>query len=88
MLCAKPTVSFDVDGAKEVVNADTGFLIPPKDVAALTNACAELIQNDQLRKTLGQNAKESVIEKFAPDTMVDTIESVYNKLNISGKKEK
>jgi glycosyltransferase involved in cell wall biosynthesis len=88
MLCAKPTVSFDVDGAKEVVNPDTGFLIPPKDVAALTTACAELIQNAQLRKTLGQKAKDSVIKKFAPDTMVDTIESVYNKLNISGKTKK
>jgi glycosyltransferase involved in cell wall biosynthesis len=79
MLCAKPTVSFDVDGAKEVVNAGTGFLIPPKDVAALTTACSELIQNAQLRKTLGQKARESVIEKFAPDTMVDTIEAVYKK---------
>ena len=80
MLCAKPTVSFDIDGAKEVVNADTGFLIPPKDVTALTTACAELIQNAELRKTLGQKAGESVIEKFAPDTMVNTIEAVYKKI--------
>ena len=80
MLCAKPVVSFDIDGAKEVVNENTGFLVEPKNVKALADSCAKLIKNTQLRQTLGQNGKKSVIEKFAPETMVDTIEQVYNKL--------
>jgi hypothetical protein len=29
---------------------------------------------------LGENGRNSVKEKFAPDTMVDTIEAVYRKL--------
>lgn len=80
MLCGKPVVSFDIDGAKEVVNSDTGFLIPAEDVASLTDACRRLIEDPSLRKTLGSNAKAFVANKFAPATMVDTIESVYNKL--------
>ena len=80
MLCARPAISFDVDGAREVVNETTGRLIEPKDVHQLIEACAELIQDKALREKLGQTGRESVRTKFAPDTMVDTIERVYNSL--------
>jgi glycosyltransferase involved in cell wall biosynthesis len=80
MLCARPAISFDVDGAREVVNEDTGRLIEPKDVHQLIEACAELIQDKALREKLGRAGQESVKTKFAPDTMVDTIESVYRRL--------
>jgi glycosyltransferase involved in cell wall biosynthesis len=80
MLCGRPAVSFDVDGAHEVVNENTGRLIEPKNIEQLTNACAELIKDKNLRDSLGKAGRESVKEKFAPDTMVNTIEAVYKKL--------
>ena len=80
MLCGKPAISFDVDGAKEVVNANTGRLIEPKNIEQLINACAELIEDKDLRNKLGRAGRDFVKEKFAPDTMVDTIEAVYEKL--------
>ena len=80
MLCGKPAVSFDIDGAREVVNENTGRLIEPKNVEQLTRACAELIEDKNLRGTLGKAEREFVKEKFAPETMVDAIESVYKKL--------
>ncbi len=80
MLCAKPAVSFDIDGAREVVNEDTGRLIEPENIKQLTRACAELLEDTGLREKLGKAGRESVKEKFAPETMVDTIEAVYRKL--------
>ena len=80
MLCARPAISFDVDGAREVVNENTGRLIEPKNVPQLIEACAELIQDRALRERLGCTARESVKTKFAPDTMVDIIEAVYREL--------
>jgi len=80
MLCGRPAISFDVDGAREVVNENTGRLIEPKNVEQLIKACAELIEDADLRKKLGEQGRESVKKKFAPDTMVDTIEAVYEKL--------
>lgn len=80
LLCGKPVVSFDVDGAKEVVNKNTGRLIEPKNVEQLTAACAELIGDKSLREKLGRQGRESVRTKFAPETMVDTIENVYRRL--------
>ena len=80
MLCAKPVVSFDVDGAREVVNEKTGRLIEPKNIEQLAEGCAELIEHKDLRDKLGRAGREFVKEKFAPEIMVDTIEAVYRKL--------
>ena len=80
MLCSRPAISFDVDGAREVVNDNTGRLIEPKNVEQLTRACEELISDANLRENLGRAGQELVKEKFAPDTMVDKIEDVYRKL--------
>jgi glycosyltransferase involved in cell wall biosynthesis len=80
MLCGKPAISFDVDGAKEVVNEDTGRLIEPKNVEQLTNACAELIEDKDLREKLGRAGREFVKERFASEKMVDSIEALYLKL--------
>jgi len=80
MLCGRPAISFDVDGAREVVNPDTGRLIEPKSVPQLIEACAELIRDKALRERLGRTAQESVKTKFAPNTMVDVIEIVYRQL--------
>lgn len=80
MLCGRPAISFDVDGAREVVNDNTGRLIEPKNVPQLIEACAELIADKALREKLGQTGRDSVTQKFAPDTMVDTIEKVYQGL--------
>jgi glycosyltransferase involved in cell wall biosynthesis len=80
MLCGKPAISFDVDGAREVVNERTGRLIEPKNIGQLVEACAELIENENLRRQLGEYGREFVKEKFSPERMVDTIEAVYRKL--------
>jgi len=80
MLCSRPAISFDVDGAREVVNESTGRLIEPKNVSQLTEACVELIADSALRERLGQAGRDSVTQKFAPDTMVDAIEGVYETL--------
>jgi glycosyltransferase involved in cell wall biosynthesis len=81
MLCGKPAISFDVDGAREVVNVNTGRLIEPKNVEQLTAACEELIKDKSLREKLGSYARESVKEMFSPKTMVDKIEALYRRLS-------
>lgn len=80
LLGGRPAISFDVDGAREVINENTGRLIEPKKIPQLIDACAELIQDKALRERLGRTGRESVRTKFAPDTMVDTIEGVYRSL--------
>jgi glycosyltransferase involved in cell wall biosynthesis len=80
LLCGKPAVSFDIDGAKEVINENTGFLIPPMDISALTDACRKLLGDADLRTRLGKNGRDLVREMFTPQRMAATIEDVYRKI--------
>jgi glycosyltransferase involved in cell wall biosynthesis len=77
-LCGKPAVSFDIDGANEVVNPDTGRIVEPENIEQLTDACAELIADENLRTKLGSAGRDFVKEKFSPKTMVAQIEKIYN----------
>ena len=79
MLCGKAVISFDIDGAKEVVNSNTGRLLEPENIDQLIAASDELLSNPGLCKELGLNGRDMVKKQFAPETMVETIQSVYEK---------
>jgi glycosyltransferase involved in cell wall biosynthesis len=80
LLAGKPAICFDLDGAGEVINDNTGRLVEAKNIEKLVTACAELIGDKALREKLGLQGREFVREKFSPDTMVDTIEGIYRRL--------
>lgn len=80
MLAGKPAVSYDVDGAREVVDAETGILLPPKDVAGLALAVETLAASPQLRDRLGRAGRERCRESFDWRTMVEKIEAVYDRI--------
>ena len=78
MLCAKPVISFDVDGAAEVVFDDqTGYLVPPLDIDGLINAQEKLINDPELRQQLGLTGREKCRKMFDHNLMVDNIEQLY-----------
>ncbi|MCF7957189.1 MAG: glycosyltransferase family 4 protein [Phycisphaerae bacterium] len=81
LMCGRPVISFDVDGAKEVVvNNQTGLLIAPKDVKALTESQELLIQDPVLRQRLGDAGQQFCQKEFDANVMVDRIEKVYRSL--------
>lgn len=78
MLCGKAVISFDVDGAREIViNGKTGFLIEPRDLAGLVEAQEKLITDSELRQKLGDGGRELCREEFDHEIMADRIERVY-----------
>ncbi|OXU14611.1 glycosyltransferase family 4 protein [Sedimentisphaera salicampi] len=79
MLCGKPAVSFDIDGAAEVINDNTGRLIAPMDVEGLTRACTELAESPQLREKLGEEGRQNAVELFSPEKMIESIEKAYRR---------
>jgi colanic acid/amylovoran biosynthesis glycosyltransferase len=60
-----PVISTTVTGIPEIVeHGISGILVPPKDDAALTDAIVQLINNPDLRRQLGENARKRVENKF------------------------
>ncbi len=81
MACGKPVVSFDIDGAPEVVkNGETGYLVRPKDSKGLTEALLRLIQDEELRKRMGENGRKLVDPVFRKEYMVEKIHGLYQEL--------
>ncbi len=78
LLSAKPVVSFDVDGAREVIIPQkTGYLVKPKDVDGLCKAIIEIIENPKRAKELALFGQQLCKEKFDWYKMVDMLYSLY-----------
>lgn len=77
----KPCVSFDIDGAPEVVlNNQTGYLVKPFDSVGLADSIAKLLEDDELRKQMGDAGRKLVDPPFRAETMVEQISEVYQML--------
>jgi glycosyltransferase involved in cell wall biosynthesis len=83
MACGKPVVSFDVDGAREVVkNGGTGYLVRPQDVHGLVDALNRLLPDESLRNRLGASGKRLVDPAFRKERMVEHIHTLYETLRM------
>lgn len=56
--CGLPIISFDCPyGPREIINDNiNGFLVPTENISKLTSRINELINNEQLRKEMGQQS--------------------------------
>ena len=81
LLAGKPVVSFDIDGAREVVlDGETGMLIPPRDVARLEEAMEVLVTDAALRQRMGAHGRELCRDRFRHQTMTQSIRELYVRL--------
>ncbi|MEM7815330.1 MAG: glycosyltransferase family 4 protein [Candidatus Aenigmatarchaeota archaeon] len=79
--CKKPFVCYGIPSCKEIANmTGGGLVVEPRDVRALTQAMATLIENKRLRHELGKTGYENVHKLFTWDKFVDRVESVYGEL--------
>ncbi|MEE8169333.1 MAG: glycosyltransferase family 4 protein [Phycisphaerae bacterium] len=81
LLMEKPAISFDVDGAPEVVrHGETGLLAPLGDTQCLAGAILDLAGDAQRRRSLGRAGRRLCFSRFGHDRMVDAIEALYGHL--------
>ena len=81
LLAGKPAISFDNDGAPEVVIPDeTGRLVPMGDIRKLTEAIVELAEDKEKRESYGERGRLLCRERFDWHNMVAAIESLYLRL--------
>jgi glycosyltransferase involved in cell wall biosynthesis len=77
----KPCVSFDIDGAREVVvNDKTGYLVDAFDNETLADRIAKLLTDEPLRQAFGENGRRHVDPNFRAEKMVADIADLYQML--------
>jgi len=81
MISGKAIVASETDGAKELLDDDySGKLVPVFEPFKLAEAIGELLRNEDLRLTLGRNAREIAKEKYSLEKMIVETEKIYEEL--------
>jgi glycosyltransferase involved in cell wall biosynthesis len=81
MACSKPVVALDYPFAREIIkNYDSGLLASPGDEMDLARKIQLLIQDEDLRVKLGQNAHRHVYQNHNWDKLIERYIALYQSL--------
>lgn len=75
----KPMVATDVVGNRDsLIDGKTGFLVPLNDSAALADRINDLLSDGDLRRRIGQQAREYAKQNFNEQRVTERIIEVYD----------
>jgi len=78
----KPVVAADIGGTKEMIqDGVNGYLVQSRDIDALTDKLKLLLRDPQLRKDLGITARQTVLDNFTKDGMVEKTIKIINSIH-------
>jgi glycosyltransferase involved in cell wall biosynthesis len=81
LIAGKPVVSYDIDGAREVViPGETGYLLPPGSTEPMVAAINELIERPDLREKLGGEGRRRFADQFRHERMTLRLRELYEEL--------
>jgi glycosyltransferase involved in cell wall biosynthesis len=80
MACGRACVATDVGGVSEAVGDVAGLVVPPRNPAALADACLRLLRDDKLRRTMGAAARDRAVEHFTLDRAISAFDEMYTLL--------
>ena len=87
MGCELPVVVPNTQGIEHFVkNEVSGLIYKGEDSGSLANAISRLIENEELRKKLGKNARKYILEKQNWNKNMKLMETIYEKLAKDGAK--
>ena len=83
MSMGRPQVCTNVGGVAEAVG-DAGFVVAPRDHAAVAAACVRLLEDADLRRSLGLLARQRVVDRFTLDQWTNAYRDIYAELVQAG----
>lgn len=82
--CGLPVVVSDAGGLPEVVeDSVTGIVVPRNDVESASNAFLKIINNNQLRFSLGENGRKRVENNYSWNSSYSKLNDVFKKVMIT-----
>lgn len=75
-----PAVASDVGGVREwCLDGETGFVVPPKDAAAIADRTRHLLSDDERLRAFGRRGLGQIRERFTPEGHVDRLQGIYER---------
>jgi glycosyltransferase involved in cell wall biosynthesis len=85
MACGVPVIGTRTGGLPELIeDGVSGLVIPPGDVAALTEALCMVLGDTELRNRLGRAARQRAQEKFSVEAVVPRMLDLYRAVRDGG----
>jgi glycosyltransferase involved in cell wall biosynthesis len=82
----KPIVASGISGIPELVDeGKQGYLVPPRDVAALTNALLRLARDASVRRELGAAGREKVLREFDLTSNAEQLANRFVRRSFAGR---
>lgn len=79
MALGKPVIAGDLGGAPEVVREGvTGFLVNPDDLKALTERLIQILQDETLRRKMGEAGRECVEQNYTFPRFEERLTKILN----------
>jgi glycosyltransferase involved in cell wall biosynthesis len=79
-----PVISTQVGGIPDIVDADSGILIPPGNSGALADAMLSLARDPARRMAMGVAAKQRYEQLFSPAAVLPLMLHTYQRLTRNG----
>lgn len=81
MAAGVPGVSTDVGGVRDVISeSDLGIRAPSGEAGALADAVHTLLGRPDLRRHMGERARQSVLQRYSLDRLAGDIAALYREL--------
>jgi glycosyltransferase involved in cell wall biosynthesis len=80
-----PAVATDVGGVAEVVSPETGILVPRDDERAFSRALLDLVEQRDVRREMGERARERALRRYSIDRLLEAIGNLYEELLGAGR---
>jgi glycosyltransferase involved in cell wall biosynthesis len=78
MSCGLPIVATDVRGIRDILSSGiNSIMVPPRAPENLAEAILTIIEDEKLMKTIGENARKTIEEKYTWDTVSKDILRFY-----------
>lgn len=78
LIAGKPVISYDIDGAKEVVISDqTGYLLQPRDIDGMVSAILNLAGDPARCARYGAIGRALCESRFRHETMTKQLREIY-----------
>jgi glycosyltransferase involved in cell wall biosynthesis len=79
--CARPIVTTNVPGCREVVrDGENGLLVEARNATALADALGKLLADPGLRIRMGQRGRERVLNEFSQEKIVGQVLALYREV--------
>lgn len=75
-----PIIASEVGGIPDMIDSESGVLVPPGDADALSRAIIRLAEDDSLRIRMGKAARERYLKLFSPEAVLPVVLETYQRV--------